>query len=46
VHYEHFLLAALLDFSFVSGAFEAAESYQKEIWSLLAFLSMFDLEHA
>jgi len=29
VRYEHFLLAALLDFSFVSGAFEAAESYQK-----------------
>ncbi len=46
MHYEHFLLAALPDFSLFKGAFEAAESCQKQIWSLLAFLSVFDVAHA
>ncbi|XZN90289.1 MAG: hypothetical protein ACM65M_22065 [Microcoleus sp.] len=31
INYEHLLLAALPDFSFISGALEAAESYQTEI---------------
>ena len=46
VSYEHFLLVALPDFSLFKGVFEAVESHQTEIWSVLAFLSVFDVGHA